>query len=41
MSNKPIKIYAEMVDGAALAQFESAMAQDFSIKGALMRSKAH
>ncbi len=36
MSNKPMKIYAEMVDGAALAQFESAMAQDFSIKGALM-----
>ncbi len=29
-------IYAEYVDGATLAQFESAMSQDFSIRGALM-----
>lgn len=36
MTDKPIKIYAERVDGAAMAQFQSAMAQDFAIKGALM-----
>ncbi len=34
--NKPITIYAEAVDGAAHAQFMSAMSQDFAIKGALM-----
>jgi tRNA-splicing ligase RtcB len=34
--DKTISIYAELLDGATLAQFESAMAQDFAIKGALM-----
>jgi len=34
--DKPIKIYAETLEGEALAQFYSAMSQDFSVKGALM-----
>lgn len=34
--NKPIKIYAEYVEGKALNQFYSAMKQDFAVKGALM-----
>ena len=33
---KPIKIYAERLESMALEQFESAMEQDFSLKGALM-----
>lgn len=33
---KPHKIYAENVDGAAYAQFASAMACDFAVQGALM-----
>ncbi|MDD4394220.1 MAG: RtcB family protein [Desulfobacterales bacterium] len=33
---KPIKIYAEHVEQEALDQFESAMGQDFAVKGALM-----
>ena len=33
---KPIKIYAEHLEATALEQFESAMACDFVVKGALM-----
>ncbi len=34
--SKPIKIYAEVVDGAALDQFYSAMKMPFAVQGALM-----
>ncbi|MFT5701472.1 MAG: tRNA-splicing ligase RtcB [Desulforhopalus sp.] len=34
--NKQVKIYAEHLDPLALQQFNSAMEQDFSVKGALM-----
>jgi tRNA-splicing ligase RtcB len=34
--DKPVKIFAETVDPAALDQFYSAMAQDFAVAGALM-----
>ncbi len=34
--NKPYKIYAEVLEAEALQQFESAMQQDFVVKGALM-----
>ena len=33
---KPIKIYAEHLEDTALEQFNAAMEQDFSVKGALM-----
>lgn len=33
---KPAKIYAENAEQSALDQFESAMSQDFAVKGALM-----
>ena len=33
---KQVKIYAEHLEPTALEQFESAMEQDFSVKGALM-----
>lgn len=33
---KPTKIYAELLEPIALEQFNSAMAQDFAVKGALM-----
>lgn len=36
MSGKPIHIFAEAVEPEALAQFESAMAEPYAIKGALM-----
>lgn len=35
-TNKPYHIFAEAVDQGALDQFESAMQQDFAVKGALM-----
>jgi len=34
--NKPMNIFAEYIDGAATAQFYDAMAQDYSVAGALM-----
>lgn len=34
--NKTTKIYAEVLEPTAIAQFESAMEQDFSVSGALM-----
>jgi tRNA-splicing ligase RtcB len=34
--NKPFKIYAEVLEVTAMEQFESAMAQDFVVSGALM-----
>jgi tRNA-splicing ligase RtcB len=34
--DKPVKIFAEAVDGKALDQFYSAMKMDFTVKGALM-----
>ncbi len=36
MIGKPVHIFAEAVEAEALAQFESAMAQDFALRGALM-----
>lgn len=33
---KPTKIYAELLEATALEQFNSAMEQDFAVKGALM-----
>jgi tRNA-splicing ligase RtcB len=33
---KPYKIFAEHIEQEALNQFESAMQQDFVVKGALM-----
>ncbi len=33
---KSIKIYAELLEETALEQFNSAMEQDFSVRGALM-----
>lgn len=34
--DKPIKIFAEMIEGSALDQFYSAMKQDYAVQGALM-----
>jgi len=34
--NKSIKIYAEVLEPTAMAQFEDAMSQDFAVSGALM-----
>lgn len=36
IAGKPVKIYAEILEDSALEQFESAMCQDFVVKGALM-----
>lgn len=35
-TDKPYKIYAEVLEAEALAQFESAMQQPFTVRGALM-----